>query len=50
MTYVDGYVLAVPNAKRAAYQKISEDQPLYSRNTVRSNWLNVGVMMFLTAS
>ena len=25
MTYVDGYVLAVPTAKRAAYQKIAED-------------------------
>lgn len=23
MTYVDGYVLAVPTAKRAAYQKIA---------------------------
>jgi uncharacterized protein YbaA (DUF1428 family) len=25
MTYVDGYVLAVPTANRAAYQKIAED-------------------------
>lgn len=25
MTYVDGYVLAVPTAQRAAYQKIAED-------------------------
>jgi uncharacterized protein YbaA (DUF1428 family) len=25
MTYVDGYVLAVPNANRAAYQKVAED-------------------------
>lgn len=25
MAYVDGYVLAVPTAKRAAYQKIAED-------------------------
>ena len=25
MTYVDGYVLAVPTAQRAAYRKIAED-------------------------
>jgi uncharacterized protein YbaA (DUF1428 family) len=25
MTYVDGYVLAVPTANRAAYQKVAED-------------------------
>ncbi len=25
MTYVDGYVLAVPTVQRAAYQKIAED-------------------------
>lgn len=25
MTYVDGYVLAVPTANRAAYQKLAED-------------------------
>jgi uncharacterized protein YbaA (DUF1428 family) len=25
MTYVDGYVLAVPTANRAAYQKMAED-------------------------
>ncbi len=25
MNYVDGYVLAVPNANRAAYQKVAED-------------------------
>jgi uncharacterized protein YbaA (DUF1428 family) len=25
MTYVDGYVLAVPTTNRAAYQKIAED-------------------------
>jgi uncharacterized protein YbaA (DUF1428 family) len=25
MTYVDGFVIAVPTANRAAYQKVAED-------------------------
>jgi len=45
MTYVDGFVAAVPTQNKDIYKKHAEETAVVFKNTAPLNWWSVGAMM-----